>query len=137
MSALCAARASCWRVGSAPEEISTERGSLPCSWSASILTILPSVTVTRTWAAPYWVSTASPVAVFEEPVVEEPLDGVAVAVLAAVALWTAGACAWKASTPAVPASVAGGAVGGRRIRWGPGAERGRLRRGPGPGHPRA
>src|SRR3954453_6619782 len=123
MSALWAVRASCWRVGSAPEEISTERGSLPCSWSASILAILPSVTVTRTWAAPYWVATASPVAVFDQPVVAvpvggvavaggsaavvgEPVDGVAVAVVAAVALWPAGGCGWKASTAAVPASVA-------------------------------
>jgi hypothetical protein len=36
---------------------------VPCSWSASTLTTLPSLTVTRTWALPYCVATASPVAV--------------------------------------------------------------------------
>src|SRR3954449_9119206 len=75
---LCFARTSCWRIGSAEEEISTERGSLPCSCSASTLVILPSLTVTLTWAAPYCVSTAAPVALPDPPEEgredEEPAD---------------------------------------------------------------
>src|SRR3954447_13947524 len=125
MSELCFVSTSCWRIGSAEEEISTERGSLPCSCSASTLVILPSLTVTLTWAAPYWVSTAAPVAVPDTPEEEpedevpdddpddagpdeplpeeepEPLVDVLVALLDAepvdaVAACTAEACAWKA-----------------------------------------
>src|SRR3954454_11924302 len=101
MSALCFVSASCLRIGSAEEEIWSERGSLPWSSSASMLVILPFLTVTRTWALPYWVSTAPPVAVFDEL---EPLDADEVGV--AVARRAGGACGWKASTPAVPATVA-------------------------------
>src|SRR3954447_17702238 len=65
MSALCALSASCFRVGSADEEICTERGSLPVSTRPWMAVILPSLTVTRTWTGPYCVSIASPVAVPE------------------------------------------------------------------------
>src|ERR1044072_1659316 len=71
MSALCFASASCLRIGAAEEEICSERGSLPCSCSASMSVILPPLTVTRTCAAPYCVSTAVPVAV------RAPVAGVA------------------------------------------------------------
>src|SRR3954447_4802641 len=91
MSALCLLSASCLRIGSAEEEIWIERGSLPWSCSASMLVIFPFLTVTFTCAAPYWVSTASTVAVPEalearpgglEPLDDEPLDVVCVAVVA-------------------------------------------------------
>lgn len=107
-------------LGSADDEIWTERGSLPWSWSASIAVIFPSSMVTRTCAAPYWVSTAAPVAVPETVFENERLDpGVAVAVavagVEAVAGRTAGLCAWKPSTPAVPAMLAVMTMGDRRI----------------------
>src|SRR4051794_28852297 len=127
MSALCFVRASCLRIGSAEEEIWSERGSLPWSCSASMFVILPFLTVTRTWALPYRVSTASPVAVPEEPeglpLPDEPL-GVAVAAAVvvrvedavdAVAVWVA-ACGWNARTPAVPAIVAAMTMGDRCMR---------------------
>src|SRR4051812_2905098 len=130
MSALCACSASCWSVGSADEEICTDRGSLPCSCSASIAVILPSWTVTRTWALPYWVGIASPAAVPEtafEALDEEPLAGagvglavaVAAGAAAAVAVGADGACAWKARMPAVPAIVALRTMGDRRKGWAP------------------
>src|SRR4051812_13131244 len=105
-------------MGAAEDEICSERGSLPCSWSASILTILPLLTVARTWAAPYRVSMASPVAVPlplppELPELLEAAAGVEVGA-AAVALWTAGVWAWNARTPAVPATVAARTMGDRR-----------------------
>src|SRR4051794_23588497 len=140
MAALCLASASCSRIGAAIDEICAECGSLLCSCSASILTIFPFLTVTRTWAAPYCVSTASPVAVPETPVdvADEPepepeplpalplLDDVAdvvaalaelvvAGVVAAVAVGAPGAWAWKASTPAVPAIVAPMTMGDRRM----------------------
>src|SRR5215213_7415644 len=124
MSALCFVRASCLRIGSAEEEIWSERGSLPWSCSASMFVILPFLTVTRTRALPYWVSTASPVAVPDAPealpLADEPL-GVAVAVAVAVrvvdavdavAVWVE-AWGWKARTPAVPAMVAAMTMGDR------------------------
>jgi hypothetical protein len=63
------------------------------------------------------------VAVPETPVVEPGVAvavvvGVAVAVAAdvdAVAVWTVGACGWKARTPAVPATVAARTMGDRRM----------------------
>src|SRR5690349_10802934 len=136
MSALCFVSASCFRVGSANEEISAERGSLPVRTRPWMAVILPSLTVTRTWTGPYWVSIASPVAVPETVVVvddelledelpdepDEPelplpfealdalldagVDAVVVAGVAAVAAGATTACGWKASTPAVPATVA-------------------------------
>src|SRR4051795_5501332 len=139
MSELCFARTSCWRIGSAEEEISTERGSLPCSCSATTLVILPFLTVTLTWAAPYCVSTAVPVAVPDtpddeledepdDPEPDEPLPDEAPEPLVdvldvlldadavdAVAVCTAGACAWKARMPAVPATVAVRTMGDRRM----------------------
>ena len=69
-SAVCRFRISCCRTGAADEEISSERGSGPWSWSASSLTILPFWTVTWTCALPYRVAMASPVAVPEPP--DEP-----------------------------------------------------------------
>src|SRR3954451_8834086 len=134
MSALCALSASCFRVGSAKEEISAERGSLPVSTRPWMAVILPSLTVTRTWTGPYCVSIASPVAVPETALDEEPddpelplpLPGAALdvllagaaavaAVVGAVAVGAADACGWKASTPAVPATVAARTMGERRI----------------------
>ena len=108
--------------------------------------ILPSATVTRTWASPYWVATASPVAVpetrrREEPVEDEPvaLDGVAVAAVAgvdaAVAVGTAGVCGWKARTPAVPATVAARTMGDRRMTGGSVSEGEGLEVDAGPGTP--
>src|SRR3954453_12733075 len=94
-----------------------------------MLTILPLLTVTRTWALPYWVSMAAPVAVPEEPVPlpllpDEALelldvDFAVVPVPEAVAAWTAGVCGWKARTPAVPATVAARTMGARCISWSP------------------
>jgi hypothetical protein len=74
--------------------------------------------VTRTWAEPYWVSTASPVAEPDAVVAAADFAGVgdAVGVVDAVAVWTAGVWAWKASTPAVPAAVAARTIGDLRIR---------------------
>src|SRR3954454_13732858 len=122
MSALCFVRASCLRIGSAAEEIWRERGGVPRGGSASMFVIVPFLTVTRTWALPYWVSTASPVAVPEAPeglpLPDEPLR-VAVAVAARVADAVDGvavrvaACGWKARTPAVPAMVAAMTMGDR------------------------
>src|SRR5215210_6251053 len=108
-------------MGSADDEICTDRGSLPCSRRASILTILPLVTVTRTWALPYWVSMASPVAAPLPPALPllDPLD-VAAGVEAgveAVPLWAAGVWAWKPRMPAVPATVAARTMGDRRMGW--------------------
>src|SRR3954454_8456223 len=117
MSALCALSASCLRVGSADEEISAERGSLPVSTRPWMSVILPSLTVTRTWTGPYCVSIALPVAVPEtaldaldalDPVVAVVAGAAAVAVVAVVAVVAAAtgaadACGWKARTPAVPA----------------------------------
>src|SRR3954469_6293687 len=120
MAALCLASASCSRIGAAIEEICAECGSLFCSCSASILTIFPFLTVTRTWALPYRVSIALPVAVpLPVPLLLEPLE-VAVGVdvgAEAVAVWTAGAWAWKARMPAVPATVAARTMGDRRMGW--------------------
>src|SRR4051812_25978544 len=101
-------------MGSADEEIASDRGSLPWSCNASSLTILPFLTVARTWALPYCVGTASPVAV-RDPV--EVLFGELAAVGGAVAVarFTAGACGWKARTPAVPAMVAARTMGERRM----------------------
>src|SRR3954447_15451164 len=128
MSALCALSASCFRVGSADEEICVERGSLPVSTRPWMSVILPSLTVTRTWTGPYCVSIALPVAVPETAldVLDPVVAGVAVvavgavvAVVAVVAVATgaADACGWKASTPAVPATVAARTMGDRRIGW--------------------
>src|SRR6185295_4916783 len=76
--------------------------------------ILPPLTVTRTWAGPYCVSTALPVAVRAPLAV---FAGVVVVVaVVAVAGWTAGVCGWKAITPAVPTTVAAKTIGERRIR---------------------
>src|SRR3954453_2848052 len=75
MSALCALSASCFRVGSADEETSAERGSLPVSTRPWMAVILPSSTVTRTWTGPYWVSIA-PRGAVREPALEDELgDG--------------------------------------------------------------
>src|SRR3954469_2373520 len=147
MSALCALSASCFRVGSANEEISAERGSLPVSTRPWMAVILPSFTVTRTWTGPYCVSIASPVAVPEtaldegpdDPELPLPLPVTALDVLlagaAAVAAGAGGApgvaaegarvggvevgaadaCGWKASTAAVPGTVATRTMGERRI----------------------
>src|SRR3954452_18314855 len=116
MSALCFASASCLRTGSAEEEIWIERGSLPWSCTASMFVILPFLTVTFTCAAPYRVSTASPVAVPDALEEEEGLLDVVVDVdvdvVDAVAGWVA-ACGWKARTPAVPAMVAAMTMGDR------------------------
>src|SRR4051794_39507202 len=118
-------------MGSADDEISRDRGSLPWSCSASTLTILPSLTVTRTCASPYCVATTSPVAVpetapepgdFEIVAVLADFDDVEVVALAdavdlvdAVAVGTAGVRGWKARMPAVPAIVAVRTMGDRRI----------------------
>src|SRR4051812_49807518 len=108
MSALCALSASCLRVGSADEEICVERGSLPVSTRPWMSVILPSLTVTRTWTGPYWVSIESPVAVPETAL--DVLDLV-VAVVAVVGV------------VAVVAVVAGVAVGAAAAR-GAGGRRG-------------
>src|SRR5919202_4197400 len=49
--------------------------------------------------------------------------------VAAVAVWTAGACGWKASTPAVPATVAARTMGERRIGLAPALRKRRTRSG--------
>jgi hypothetical protein len=62
------------------------------------------------------VSIAAPVAL-PAALAPELLDEVVVAAdEEAVAGWTAGVCAWNASTPAVPAIVAVMTMGERRIR---------------------
>src|SRR3954463_9230243 len=91
--------------------------------------ILPLLTVTRTWTSPHRVAMASPVAVPDAAagvavaVALAVAPGVAVAAGVAVALvatvlaaWVAGAWAWKARMPAVPASVADRTMGDRRMR---------------------
>src|SRR3954454_16168380 len=127
MAALCLARA-LWRsAGSAELLICTDLGSLPCSCSASMLVILPFSMVTRTWALPYWVLMASPVTVLvpddperedePDPFEPEPSErdpdpaalgdpDVAGADATADAVGTAGSRGLKASTAAVPATVA-------------------------------
>src|SRR4051794_16760157 len=129
MSAVCALSASCSRTGAADEEIWTDRGSLPCSCSASILTILPASTVTLTCALPYCVGIASPVAVPEMPLLPDvvavaPAEAVAVAVavadvlvvaVEAVAVGSAGVCGWKGRTPAGAAAGGAGAIRGRGV----------------------
>src|SRR4051794_41207128 len=107
MSALCALSASCLRVGSADEEICVERGSLPVSTRPWMSVILPSLTVTRTWTGPYWVSIESPVAVPETALdVLDPVVAVvgAVVVVGGVAVGVVGGVAGAAR--------AGGAGGG-------------------------
>src|SRR4051812_7660761 len=115
MSAVWPLSASCCRTGAAEEEICTDRGSLPWSCSASIFTILPFSIVTRTWASPYWVDTASPVAVPDPAAaVDEDFVGV-VEGAEAVAVCVTGVDGWNASAPAVPATVAAMTRGDRRI----------------------
>jgi hypothetical protein len=81
-----------------------------------MLTILPFFTVTRTWASPYWVGIASPVAVPEVELELDFEDEVAVATAVdADAVRTAGEWGWKARTPAVPAIVAPMTMGARRM----------------------
>ena len=75
--------------------------------------ILPSLTVTRTWALPYWVGIASPVAVPDAVDADRSTEwwrvavaggsGAAVAATAAVRL---GWCALKPSEAAKPTAVA-------------------------------
>src|SRR3954447_4843949 len=105
--------------------MATDLGSLPCSWSGSIFVILPSVTVTRTWALPYCVGTTSPVAVRVplEPLLPEgdaPAPAGVVAVAAGVAalaaaLGSAGSWGLKLRTAARPAAVAVRTMGARRM----------------------
>jgi hypothetical protein len=79
------------------------------------------LTVTRTWASPYRVDTALPVAV-PSPLLL-PVDVVelfaavvtVVGVVVADAVWTVADWGWKARTPAVPAMVAPRTMGDRRI----------------------
>ena len=105
-------------------------GSLPCSCSASIFVILPPLTVTRTWALPYCVAIGvagrgacdGRRAADERAVRRRRVVVVAVAVVAArstaVAVWTRRArAAWKARTPAVPATVAVEDDGGIGAWW--------------------
>jgi hypothetical protein len=97
MSALCFVSA-LWRgSGSAELLICTDLGSLPCSWRASILVILPFETVTRSCASPYRVWIASPVAVLVAELVpeEDDADDGDVPLLAAVAAGSAGSRALK------------------------------------------
>src|SRR3954464_6176903 len=111
MSALWRLRALARSSGSAELLIATDLGSLPWSWSASILVIFPPETVTRTCALPYWVGSTSPVAVRVL---------VLVAVTVGVALGDAAAdnegwCGLKLRTAARPAAVPARTIGDRRI----------------------
>src|SRR3954471_3541399 len=115
MSALWRLRALARSSGSAELLIATDLGSLPWSWSASILVIFPPDTVTRTCALPYWVGSTSPVAV--RVLVGA---GVLVAVMAGVALGDAatdndGWCGLKLRTAARPAAVPVRTIGARRM----------------------
>src|SRR4051812_343239 len=121
MSALWRLRALARSSGSAELLIATDLGSLPWSWSASILVIFPPETVTRTCALPYWVGSTSPVAVRVLAAVAVLVAaGVLVAVTAGAAVRDAAAdsdgwCGLKLRTAARPAAVAVRTIGARRI----------------------
>src|SRR4051812_819801 len=115
-------------------------GSFSGSWTGSMLVILPPLTVTLSWTLPYWLDSTGLVTVFADELVdadeddeddepedepddpdeldvvpedEDVVDAAGEAVWAVGVVVAAGACAWKPSVAATPATVADRTMGAR------------------------